>query len=186
MVEEDRSEAYEAARSLLDELETTLFVLRTQSLLARRAWRNSLSGPELSVLTSPASAFARDVLERLNALALKRGKKLSDLSDEQRHELRIALKNMRYAAEFFGSLFGPRKKIEAYLRRVSALQALLGAHNDVVTAKQLLATCVAKRGPSVDGAVGFVIGWHARGATIADQELREAWRKFKRIEPFWR
>ena len=75
----------------------------------------------------------------LRRRAVKRGKHLPDMPDEERHELRIALKNLRYAAEFFGSLFGKSKEVRSYLGVVAELQEDLGAHNDAATAKKLLA-----------------------------------------------
>jgi inorganic triphosphatase YgiF len=47
-IEKRRIAAYADARSRLEDRDTTLFVLKVQSLLARRAWRNALSGPDLS------------------------------------------------------------------------------------------------------------------------------------------
>lgn len=47
-IEERRMAAYDSARSRIEDRDTTLFVLKVQGLLARRAWRNALSGPELA------------------------------------------------------------------------------------------------------------------------------------------
>jgi triphosphatase len=184
-IEERRMAAYEAARSRLEDRDTTLFVLKVQSLLARRAWRNTLSGPELAQLTAPAAAFAQQTLDRLRNRALKRGKKLVELSDEARHDLRIVLKNLRYGAEFYRGLFGRRRDVQAYLRTVSALQDLLGAHNDAVTARQFLSGLATLHDADAERASGFILGWQARGISLADAELGSAWKTFKQAKPFW-
>jgi triphosphatase len=184
-IEKRRFAAYEDAHSRIEDLDTTLFVLKAQSLLARRAWRNALSGPELARLTAPASGFARHTLDRLRNRALKRGKQLAELSDEARHDLRIALKNLRYGAEFYRGLFGRRAEVQAYLRSIATLQDLLGAHNDAVTAKQFLAGLTATCDADVERASGFILGWQARGTSLADAELGAAWKKFKQGKPFW-
>ena len=184
-IEERRMAAYEEARSRLEDRDTTLFVLKVQSLLARRAWRNALSGTELAQLTAPAVEFAQQTLDRLRNRALKRGKNLMELPDEARHDLRIVLKNLRYGAEFYRGLFGRRRDVQAYLRMVSTLQDLLGAHNDAVTARQFLSGLAVTHDADAERASGFILGWQARGISLADAELGAAWKAFKQAKPFW-
>lgn len=167
-----------AARGLLDGREAAHFVFALQDVIARRPWRGQLPG------TSPAD-FARDALARLDGRALKRGKRLPELADDARHELRIALKNLRYCAAFFASLFGRPKKAHAFLGAVSTLQDYLGAHNDVATARRLLVETVPAGEDEAARAAGFILGWFSRGIPLADQELHRAWRKFKQAERFW-
>lgn len=181
-VAERRFMAYRDARALIDDTATTQFVLKIRSFLARRTWRNVLVGPDLALLTFPPVAFACETLDRLRVRALKRGKNLSDLSDEARHELRIALKKLRYAAEFFATLFGGRRAIRRYVATVSDLQDVLGAHNDVVSARQFLDALPTE----LERTSGFIIGWHARGTAIADAKLLDMWKTFRKVEPFWR
>lgn len=181
-VEQRRAGASRDVRALVEDIDTTRFVLDVRKLLAHRAWRNGLDSAELALLSGPARAFAREALGRLHARALKRGKRLAELPDAARHELRIALKNLRYGAEFFGTLFGGRRKVRRYVATVSALQDLLGAHNDVVGARQLLDALPA----GLEKTSGFVLGWLARQSSIADAELGEAWKAFKKADRFWR
>ena len=61
----------------------------------------------------------------------------AELAPAERHQLRIALKKLRYAAEFFRSLYG-EKEVAQYLKRMSALQDDLGHLNDVATAETLM------------------------------------------------
>jgi inorganic triphosphatase YgiF len=184
-IEKRRIAAYADARSRLEGRDTTLFVLKVQSLLARRAWRNALSGPELAQLTTPATEFAQHTLDRLRNRALKRGKALAELSDEARHDLRIVLKNLRYGAEFYRGLFGRRRDVQTYLRTISVLQDLLGAHNDAVTAKQFISGLATGHDGDAERALGFVLGWQARGISQADADLGAAWKAFKQAKHFW-
>jgi CHAD domain-containing protein len=116
---------------------------------------------------------------------MKRGKGLADLPDAERHKLRIALKNLRYAAEFFGGLFA-NDAAEPYVDALARLQDLLGAHNDEVNAMRLLRDMDETTGARTAKAHGIVLGWHARGKARADAELYKCWRRFKRREMFWR
>ncbi len=100
-----REDGYTTVAALLAHTDTTRFVLSLEAFVARRGWRNALAGAELPRLTMPASGFASECLERLHRRVRKRGKALLTLPPEERHGVRIALKNLRYAADFFGNLF---------------------------------------------------------------------------------
>ena len=130
---------------------------------ARR--RNALSGPQLADATEPVSIFAEEALDRLHKRVLERGKDLVTLPDEARHEARIALKNLRYGAEFFAPCFGDRAA-PTFLRAVAQLQNLLGAHNDAASARTFLGL---PHDAEAARAAGLVTGWFARGVIIADE-----------------
>lgn len=181
-IEEQRTIALRDACEVFDTTDTTLFVLKNYAFLARRGWRHGMNDTEFERLASPASDFARQTLERLHRRALKRGKRLARRTDEERHELRIALKNLRYGVEFFGPLLGRRGEVKRYVKLATGLQDMLGAHNDAATARQLLSDLP----PGAELASGFVLGWHARGSQRSDEELLAAWGKFRGTVPFWR
>jgi CHAD domain-containing protein len=181
-VEERRAVAYRSVRAVMEDPDTTRFVLNVYSFLARHAWRDALTGTGLEQLAGPAEVFARKALDRLHARAAKRGQNLAELPDEARHELRIALKNLRYCAEFFGDLFGRPRKIRRYIRTVAALQELLGVHNDIANARCFLNELPA----GTESASGFILGWYARENTFADAELIKVWKTFRKSDPFWR
>ena len=55
--------------------------------------------------------FAADILARRAKKAIKKAKKLGELDARDRHKLRIAIKKLRYASEFFENLFpGAQRK----------------------------------------------------------------------------
>ena len=100
-LEERRVAAYADTRALIESPAPSLFVLRLSAFVERRGWRNAVNGQELTTLTEPVVVFATQALDRLYKRARKRGRKLTTLPDEQRHQVRIALKNLRYGGEFF-------------------------------------------------------------------------------------
>jgi triphosphatase len=183
-IEERRRLAYDTAHALIDDPTPTRFVLSLQAFLALRAGHGPVGTGELS-LAGPAQLFAVETLERLHNQAVKRGKRLLHLSSAERHKVRIALKNLRYAAEFFSEFFGGHSTTKRHLRRIAHLQNLLGASNDAVGARDLLAD-LETAGPQVAKAAGIVLGWYGRGAKIADDDLRKLWRSFTHNDPFWR
>jgi triphosphatase len=173
--------AYKAARAVLADPATSGFVLKVQLFLVRGA----IGLSDVSLHPIPAQKFARKALSKLYSRVLKRGNGLPDISDEARHKLRIALKNLRYGVEFFGGLFVKRSNVKAYVSVISELQDLLGAHNDEVTARHFLAELNGLRNVDQREASGFVLGWYARGIACSDAELLKCWKMFKKIKPFW-
>ena len=82
------------------------------------------------------------------ARARRRGKKARDGDEAHLHGLRIALKKLRYTAEFLAPLY-PRRKVKRYVRELRGLQETLGAINDIAhvraTIAKLLRETEAKR-----------------------------------------
>lgn len=74
------------------------------------------------------------------------------------HALRIGIKRLRYALEFFAPLAAP-KAMERVLGRLAGLQETLGQINDLANAGQLLMEC-AKDDPRLREAVTLIGGWH--------------------------
>src|SRR6516164_9058620 len=59
-------------------------------------------GPE--ALEQPLTQFAAAALAKAHRRMLKRGRDFETLSQEERHSVRIALKKLRYALDFFGGV----------------------------------------------------------------------------------
>lgn len=88
------------------------------------------------------------------------------------HELRIAIKRLRYAIEFFGAII-PGKSGVTVVKRLAGLQEELGQLNDLASAGNLLMVC-AGREQHLREAVTLVGGWHGQRhaallAAIPDQ-----------------
>jgi adenylate cyclase len=83
------------------------------------------------------------------------------------HELRIGIKRLRYAIEFFGPMI-PGKSGTAAIKRLAGLQEELGQLNDLASAGTLLMVC-AGRDPHLREAVTLIGGWHGpRHAALLD------------------
>ena len=141
---------------------------------------------DVQELGQPAAAFAARALDATAAKVRKRGTGFDALGAEARHELRIALKGLRYAVEFLGPLFRPASAVRDYAERASALQEMLGAANDAAVAQGLLAEIDTSRQPELAFAAGLVLGWCGRASLADEDTLRRAWRRVKKSEPFWR
>jgi inorganic triphosphatase YgiF len=88
----------------------------------------------------PIEDFAGDVLRRRLKKIHKEGKQLDRLSAYERHKLRIRIKKVRYALEFFDSLFPgkrDRKEVARLSDRLKSLQSALGSLNDFVAHREM-------------------------------------------------
>ena len=85
--------------------------------------------------------FATHRLEHLRKRLKKNGTHFAELSDEDRHRVRIDAKKMRYATEFFKSLYPAKKSARRHKRFRNALetfQTILGDLNDQATGRLVL------------------------------------------------
>ena len=180
----EREAGYELALATISAPDASRFALDLSAFVARRGWRNGLDAEGLSGLSGPGLEFARRALARLDRRALKRGKKLAELSAEDKHEARIAMKDLRYATEFFGSLF-PAAKAKKYNRAAARLQDALGAYNDAVVSVDIAAGLEERAGPTASRAAGVVIGWCGRGGRDCAGALSPAWKAFRKAGRFW-
>jgi CHAD domain-containing protein len=128
------------------------------------------------------------VLTRLHCKALREGAHFERLQTEERHDLRITLKKLRYAAEFFLPIFAQHPSAKRYVAQLSKLQDALGHANDGAATGSLLVNVSeqAEVTPDVHRAVGALIGWSTRDRLAVAKSLRRRWRKFKTVTEFWR
>ena len=133
-------------------------------------------GGTLVALEEPIVAFAARRLEALDRKVRRRGRHFRSLTPEARHALRIAMKHMRYATEFFGGLFHPKSAAERYAEKAAALQDLLGELNDAAIALRLVKGLGPTKTTQAAYAAGVVAGWCARGSEGDVVALRKAWR----------
>jgi CHAD domain-containing protein len=132
--------------------------------------------------------LAGRLLDRAARRVKKRGRTAQSREERDLHHLRIALKKLRYTAEFFASLY-PKKKSRRYLETVRGLQEHLGALNDIAHARatvgRLMRTDKGKGDADARFAAGAVTGWYgAKSQRIVKQALKR-YRKFRGVKPFW-
>jgi len=186
-VECHRQRAYEDTKMLLDSAQTAQFATDLRAALARRSWLSvDVHAPIPTDAPGSAKLFAASALNRLHRRVLKRTKGLATRPEHEMHLARIALKKVRYAAEFFHSLFNDPQSVRHYLRVAAKAQDELGAFNDMAVATRLLQDIGATNDANTSYASGFVRGWlgHAQesvatGAAKSEKALRN-------MKPFWR
>ena len=177
--------SYRAVRSHLRSDDYTRFALRFGRWVEGRAWRVDTDAVQADGQAMPIAAFAANLLGKRYKRALIKGESFAELLTAARHDLRLTLKKLRYAVEFFIPLF-EKKPAKAFLKHLKALQDDLGHLNDVAVAEALLARYLAKPGKrGVAAAAGMVIGWHAHSVAVFEPRLVANWRAFARQRAFW-
>jgi inorganic triphosphatase YgiF len=177
-----RRRAARAVRTGVAAAEYTAMLLRLAQALSAGQWRGETTRPAAANMT--LLKFATKLVAHRNARVKKRGRHISQLGFADLHRLRIQVKRLRYAIEFFVPLF--EDKAQGTLRALVDLQELLGRLNDDATAWKLL-DALATEDSSTDyqQAIGFLRGWCARDGEQCCSRLEDAWKRFDESQP-WR
>ena len=175
-----RAEAYVLLRSALSGQAFRQVALGLAAAAALRPWQWT-PGLDPQVWRCDGVGLARLTLGRRLHRVLRAGKHLSDLPDDELHELRKDCKKLRYAAELFAPMF-PGHHVQRFTRRLAAVQEALGLANDGAVSAELLAG-LGRAGRGF--AAGVVRGYVAAGTKSARRSARQAFRTFRRTAPFW-
>jgi inorganic triphosphatase YgiF len=170
----------------LTSAEMNEFLLDLAAYTEGRGWLDPENVGQTALLAQPIETYASKALARQWKKVLRYGKRLEDLTIAERHEMRKAMKKMRYGIEFFGSLF-PGDTVKPFLKRMKKLQDIFGYLNDVAMAETLPDKCRAleKTSPEATRAIGFVIGWHEAQCQAMWQHAKGCWDATCRKPRFW-
>lgn len=146
-------------------------------LAAGVGWEESEVQENASWMSGPLGELWKKVRKRGQRWEEKGG-------DTEAHRLRIAVKTLRYAVEFFESLLG-EKKVARFGARLREVQGAFGSLNDVATARELLEE-KARRHQGRREAQQFVLGWFAGKADENRRMLVSAWKALKASSPPWK
>jgi inorganic triphosphatase YgiF len=182
---EARAETQERVREALTSARFGRLGLELGRWLAREEAREA--GEAGAELRGPAREWSARLLERRHRKARRLGRHLAQASSRERHRLRIQLKKLRYAAEFFRSLH-PGQRTERYIARLADLQDVLGELNDAATADRVLGALLSRLEPApiYFHAAGLASGWKAHSAERRSRRLLKLWKAFEDATPFWR
>jgi CHAD domain-containing protein len=184
--------------------------LRARAESARdAAWTQAahfIAGPEFELFADDVAALASSqlplthrrlpktasrILDRQIRRVRKRGKTARSRDEGDMHRLRIALKKLRYSAEFFAPLY-PRKDVRRYLGKLKGLQNHLGDLNDVANVRAVV-NAILRDGkgrresqPQMCFAAGSVAGWFDAQTPGAIRRALKRYRKFSKVTPFWK
>ena len=127
-----------------------------------------------------ARVFAARLLERRAKRVAKAGATLDHAGVDARHALRIAAKKLRYATEFFASLF-PRRRTRLYRDALAQLQDELGVFNDAAIASRVAG---ALAGPTAPATVA-IDAWSSARIASGNLRIDQAWERYAAARAFW-
>jgi triphosphatase len=177
----------EDLRQLLGEARSHAFLIDLSRFVETRGWHVAEDLDQAGEFAIPLRKLARKALTKTWKKVRKRGRGIENLNAEQRHELRKALKKLRYTVEFFSSLYAA-KKVERFGKRLKKLQQLCGDVNDAA----MVASTFSEKGmlsdadPKSQRAIGCMIGANKVRAEFVWRESRDHWRRLKKIQLFWK
>ena len=123
------------------------------------------------------------------------GKHLRDISEKQRHKLRIRAKKLRYAIEFFADVFGGEKngrRREGALSGLKDLQSALGDLNDIAARERLMSEIAdanakgGKRPNRVPFIAGVIYGSQDARTGALLKAAEKAHAEFSHVKTFWK
>ena len=164
----------------------------SSALPAGSSARAGAQGLDVDVILAqqePTRAFARRTLGTRWHGIRKRLRRVADLDPEQRHELRISLKKLRYGVDFFATVFEAEDS-KLFRKRLAGLQDVLGHMNDTAVARRLVGDVVATleadahREAALLGA-GILLGWYAGREGDTQSALAGRVAKLLAARPFW-
>ncbi len=172
---------YQALLDRLAEPEYAGLEQRLDDWLARRAWREILTHRQRLRLADPVLTFATPLLKHDDRRVIRQGRIFADLSTAQRHQLRIHIKKLRYALDFFAGCY-PTPAVRSILGALARLQDSLGVMNDITVVERLL----DEAGLTWASAARQVIeGWCACRLEMQQGCFAELWRQFMAQERPW-
>ena len=127
-------------------------------------------------------------LARLRNDVRDKGEDLRKLSPKQRHKLRIRAKTLRYAVEFFASIFPggkTAKRREAALTALKDMQDELGALNDIAQRQALAHKTLAAHGHELEGKAEKLLAADANEVERRLKRAEGAYKRFVKAKAFW-
>ncbi|MXN64957.1 CHAD domain-containing protein [Stappia sp. GBMRC 2046] len=185
-IRDEREKVRESVRQMLGDPNTNDFLFDLAAYTESRGWLTPQAIEQTVALARPISFFAAKALTKQWKAASKYGRRIEELTIEERHEMRKALKKLRYTVEFFRPIY-KEKAVRPFLEKMKTLQDMFGYLNDVAMAEKLTGLPDAKgqKGASVALATGFAIGWHEARATGAWSQAKQLWDRTSKADKFW-
>ncbi len=191
-----QTRAYDRAEAALRNLRFGQLTLEIAAWIETGAWRTDDDAMRSSLRQRPARALAAEVLAKHHHKILKQGRKLAELDPAARHHLRIRAKKLRYAGDFFASLYDGKaaRRLARLTKALGGFQDGLGALNDIVVGGHLVAELVgAKTGdggkrkadPAPAFAAGQVCAAHEAETPVAIKASHKAWSQLAAVGSYW-
>jgi inorganic triphosphatase YgiF len=195
-VRKQRENAFAQALAAVESARFRTLVLDAAAWIEDGEWARGDDELLRDARERPIAPAAAKELRRRWKKVLKRGKKLDALDPVQRHKLRIQTKKLRYASEFFASVFPGKKRgrrRKCFVSRLEELQDALGDLNDIAVHEGLAARLVNGDAEATERlqraseafAAGRLSGREEARSAAVLADARRAYKAFARANRFW-
>ena len=191
-----RAKAYERARQAANSVRFRALMLELVAWIETGPWTMNQNEPARLARARPIESFAVEELTRRRRKVKKEGKRLAALNPAERHTLRIRVKKLRYAAEFFSKLFpGKKRRKRELLASLKKLQDALGDVNDVAVQAGIRGEIIggakgrraaAKNSQHRAFAAGLIIGHQKARLESLLNSAEDAYADFDGAKAFWK
>ena len=188
--EAQRADAHQRARATLKSRRYTALLPRLKNELgdvsgAGPEHAETAADDETASASEPFVGFAADVLRRRHRKVRKLGKDHAELDAGGLHALRIRVKKLRYAAQFFEETW-PGRRTRRYLKRLADLQQVLGNVHDAFVAIELAGKLESNGAGSMSESADTLRDWADKCVAHDRRQLARRWDKFDRRKRFWK
>jgi triphosphatase len=171
------------ACAALESARAQLFLRRLETWLMGHGWRIATPDAVKDTRTILARDFALRALNKRLIKILAHGKGIDKLPIAELHEIRIAVKKIRYGAEFFQAIL-PKRRAAKLATLLKELQDSLGHLNDLDVAEQIVSQLTAtakntKAASAIAAAGVMVVTHHRQAADDAVHGIAPRWRKLR-------
>jgi len=192
----ERLKSYRRVQAAVQSERYRKLVAETATWIEAGPWTRSTDAQRAALRDGPVETLAAEQLSRRRKKIRRRGRDIASLDAAALHALRIQIKKLRYAVEFFSNLYCDKKaerrkeKFHAALRK---LQGSLGGFNDIAMRKALCEAILTRPGRNLTEeqnrhrafAAGLIIGdQHAQIEQLLARSVKAATR-FHKAKPFW-
>jgi len=185
VAEPRRGAAYAQSREALKDRRSQALLLNLAAWLEGPPWsapREARDTP--NPLDDPIGRFAaRELRERRDEVS-KLGTRIATLDKEALHDLRIRVKKLRYATEFFRELW-PDVAAESYVEALKSFQHALGSVHDALVGAGLIDDLASEVGPEGEGAAALLRNWLNAQVEHDRKRLAGRWQELAELGPFW-
>jgi triphosphatase len=176
--------AQDKARMALESARAQRVLRRLETWLPGHGWRIMAEDDVKDARSVLARDFALRALNKRLIKVLARGKRIDTLPISELHEIRIAVKKIRYGVEFFHTVL-PKRRAEKLAVALKELQDSLGHLNDLDVAEQIVGqlTAATKNTTAADGiskSGAAVVAYHRQAADDAVHGIAPRWRNVRK------
>jgi len=181
---EKREAAYEDVRAMLDSDAYAAFNRDFTGWIDTAGWRSeALSEKKHKRLAADVSTLATRLLDRQDTEVLSHGDGIENHEPDEMHQLRIECKKLRYAGEFFMTVFDGMAE---FLKHMKGMQDTLGLMNDAAVMRHMMDDLIPEDADAdLRQYAQVLVDWRADQYKAKEDQLNDQWTEFLDAERPW-